>query len=161
MADAIAVTACGVFGGVASDTSASNVALSNATGVTSRWLGFAAGGLFMLLGFSPKLSAVLSIMPTPVMGAIIVFVASFMIISGLQIILSSKPDTRKTFVIGIPLIFGLSLQALPELYAQVVPWLRPLFGSALTLATVLAVALNLLRIGGAKQDEAPTMRAEG
>jgi NCS2 family nucleobase:cation symporter-2 len=161
MADAIAVTASGVFGGVASDTSASNVALSNATGVTSRWFGFAAGGLFMLLGFSPKLSAVLSIMPTPVMGAIIVFVASFMIISGLQIILSSKPDTRKTFVIGIPLIFGLSLQALPELYAQVVPWLRPSFGSALTLATVLAVALDLLRIGGAKQDEAPTMRAEG
>ena len=69
MADAIAVTASGVFGGVASDTSASNVALSNATGATSRWIGFAAGGLFILLGFSPKLSAVLSIMPTPVMGA--------------------------------------------------------------------------------------------
>jgi len=76
--------------------------------------------------------------------------------------LSSKPDTRKTFVIGIPLIFGLSLQTLPELYAQVVPWLRPLFGSALTLATVLAVALNpLLRIGGAKQAEVPTMSAQG
>ena len=72
MADAVAVTASGLFGGVASDTSASNVALSNATGITSRWLGFAAGGLFILLGFSPKLSAVLSIMPTPVMGAIIV-----------------------------------------------------------------------------------------
>jgi xanthine permease XanP len=155
MADAIAVTASGVFGGVASDTSASNVALSNATGATSRWIGFAAGGLFILLGFSPKLSAVLSIMPTPVMGSIIVFVASFMIMSGLQIILSSKPDTRKTFVIGIPLIFGLSLQALPELYAQVVPWLRPLFGSALTLATVLAVVLNLLlRIGSAEPAEA-------
>jgi NCS2 family nucleobase:cation symporter-2 len=155
MADAIAVTASGVFGGVASDTSASNVALSNATGATSRWIGFAAGGLFILLGFSPKLSAVLSIMPTPVMGSIIVFVASFMIMSGLQIILSSKPDTRRTFVIGIPLIFGLSLQALPELYAQVVPWLRPLFGSALTLATVLAVMLNLLlRIGSAEPAEA-------
>jgi len=155
MADAIAVTASGVFGGVASDTSASNVALSNATGATSRWIGFGAGGLFILLGFSPKLSAVLSIMPTPVMGAIIVFVASFMIVSSLQIILSSKPDTRKTFVIGIPLIFGLSLQAVPELYAQVVPWLRPLFGSALTLATVLAVMLNLLlRIGDGKPNEA-------
>ena len=162
MADAIAVTASGVFGGVASDTSASNVALSNATGATSRWIGFAAGGLFILLGFSPKLSAVLSIMPTPVMGAIIVFVASFMIISGLQIILSSKPDTRKTFVIGIPLIFGLSLQALPELYAQVVPWLRPLFGSALTLTTVLAVVLNvLLGVGGPKAQAASVISGEG
>src|SRR6266571_4071800 len=151
MADAIAVTASGVFGGVASDTSASNVALSSATGATSRWIGFAAGGSFILLGFSPKLSAVLSIMPTPVMGAIIIFVASFMVMSGLQIILSSKPDARRPFVIGIPLIFGISLQALPEMYAHVVPWLRPLFGSALTLATVLAVGLNLLlRIGSNK-----------
>ena len=161
MADAIAVTASGVFGGVASDTSASNVALSNATGATSRWIGFAAGGLFILLGFSPKLSAVLSIMPTPVMGSIIVFVASFMIMSGLQIILSSKPDTRTTFVIGIPLIFGLSLQALPELYAQVVPWLRPLFGSALTLATVLAVVLNLLLGVGTKANAASVMNGKG
>src|SRR5436305_4879073 len=162
MADAVAVTASGLFGGVASDTSASNVALSSATGATSRWIGFAAGGLFILLGFSPKLSAVLSIMPTPVMGAIIVFVASFMIVSSLQIILSSKPDTRKTFVIGIPLIFGLSLQALPELYAQIVPWLRPLFGSALTLATVLAVVMNLLlHVGSGKRAEVSTVSAEG
>lgn len=162
MADAIAVTASGLFGGVASDTSASNVALSSATGATSRWIGFAAGGLFMLLGFSPKLSAVLSVMPTPVMGAIVMFVASFMVMSGLQIILSSKPEARRTFVIGIPLLFGLSLQALPELYAGVVPWLRPLFDSPLTFATVLAVGLNLLlRVGGAKRDEASTIGAEG
>ena len=45
-------------------------------------------------------------------------------------------------------------------YAQVLPWLRPLFGSALTLATVLAVVLNLLlRIGSAKQNEASTINA--
>ena len=90
------------------------------------------------------------------------FVASFMVMSGLQIILSSKPEPRRTFVIGIPLLFGLSLQALPELYAQVLPWLRPLFDSPLTFATVLAVGLNLLlRVGGAKRDEASTINAEG
>lgn len=58
--------------------------------------------------------------------------------------------------------FRLSLQALPEMYAQVVPWLRPLFGSALTLATVLAVMLNLLLgIGGARRDTASKMSTEG
>ena len=64
-------------------------------------------------------------------------------------------------MIGIPLIFGLSLQPLPELYAHVVPWLRPLFGSALTLATVLAVALNLLlQIGHARTAETSPVSAE-
>jgi len=83
VADAFCVTASGLLGGMASDTSASNVSLSSASGATSRTIGFAAGALFALLGFSPKLSGVLSIMPPPVMGAILVFVVSFMIMSSL------------------------------------------------------------------------------
>jgi NCS2 family nucleobase:cation symporter-2 len=142
---------------MASDTSASNVSLSSASGATSRVIGFVAGGLFILLGFSPKLSALLSIMPAPVMGAILVFVTSFMIMSGLEIILSSKAEVRRTFVIGISLVFGLSLEVLPDLYAQVDPRLRPLFESPLTFSTVLAVLLNqLLRIGGVVSNEAAT-----
>jgi len=155
MADSFCVIASGLLGGMASDTSASNVSLSSASGATSRWIGFAAGALFALLGLSPKLSALLSIMPMPVMGAILVFVISFMIMSGLQIILSTKPDASRTFVIGISLIFGLSLEALPDLYAQVPPWLRPLFDSSLTFSTILAVVLNqLLRLGNTNPSQA-------
>jgi xanthine permease XanP len=75
------------------------------------------------------------------------FVVCFMVMSGLQIILSSKPDTRRTFVIGTALCFGLSLDILPDLYAHLVPWLPPVFESSLTLSTVVAVLLNqLLRL---------------
>ena len=142
MADAVAVTASGLLGGMASDTSASNVALSSASGATSRHIGYAAGGLFILLGFSPKISGLLSVMPTPVMGAILVFVTSFMILSGMQIILGAGIDSRKTFVVGTAFVFGLSLDILPGAYAGVSGWLRPLFGSSLTLATVIAVVLH-------------------
>ncbi len=152
MADSISVAVSGVLGGVASDTSASNVALSKASGATSRWIGFAAGGLFIALGFSPFLGAFLSIMPMPVMGAILIFVISFMILSGLKIIISVNPDIKRTFVLGISLIFGLSLEIVPDLYSGVLPWLRPLFDSSLTLTTVLAVFLNqLLRTGKEKE----------
>jgi NCS2 family nucleobase:cation symporter-2 len=144
VADGITVTVSGLLGGVASDTSSSNVSLSAATGATSKWIGVAAGALFILLGFSPKLSALLSIMPAPVVGAIVVFVICFMMMAGLQIILSSKPDTRRVFVIGVALCFGLSLDILPNLYSHLTPWLRPLFESSLTLATVIAVVLNQL-----------------
>lgn len=148
VADAACVTVSGLLGGMASDTSASNVAFSSASGATSRRIGFAAGGLFILLAFSPKISGLLSVMPMPVMGAILVFVMCFMILSGMQIILTSGVDVRKTFVIGISLAFALSLDIQPSLYAGVAAWLRPLFASSLTLATVLAVLLNqLLRIG--------------
>ena len=144
LADSACVTLSGLLGGLASDTSASNVALSSASGATSRWIGVAAGALFIALAFSPKISSLLSIMPTPVMGAILVFVICFMIMSGFQIILGSGVDQQKTFVIGIPLLFGLSLEILPALFAGVPYWLRPLASSSLTLATVMAVILNQL-----------------
>ncbi len=157
VADSICVAASGLLGGVASDTSASNVALSGATGATSRWIGVMAGGLFMALAFLPKIAALLSIMPTPVMGAVLVFLVSFMIIAGFQIILGGGPDPRKVFVIGLPLIFGLSLDILPSLYASVPSWLRPLSSSSLTLSTVLAVLINqVLRI----REPAPVDTAE-
>lgn len=144
MADSISVVVSGLIGGMATDTSASNVALSRASGATSRVIGFAAGGLFIALGFSPKLSALLSIMPMPVMGAILVYVTSFMIVSAFQIMISAKPDTRQTFVLGVAIIFGLSMDILPGLYSGVPPWLRPLFNSSLTFSTALAVFLNQL-----------------
>ena len=148
VADSFAVTASGLLGGMASDTSASNVALTKASGATSRRIAYVAGGLFILLAFVPKVSGLLSAMPSPVMGAILVYVSSFMIVSGMQIILGSGMDTRKTFVIGIPLIFGLSLDMAPSLFADVPQALRSLFESPLTLSTVMAVLLNqLLRIG--------------
>ena len=155
LADSICVTLSGLLGGVASDTSASNVALSSASGATSRWIGVAGGSLFIVLAFSPKIGSLLSIMPTPVMGAILVFVICFMIMSGFQIILGSGLDQKKTFVIGIPLLFGLSLEILPSLFAGVPYWLRPLASSSLTLSTVMAVILNqLLRIKLSTPDRA-------
>jgi xanthine permease XanP len=161
MADGICVAASGLLGGMASDTSSSNVALSGASGATSRFIGFAAGGLFIVLGFSPKISATLTVMPAPVAGAIVVFVVCFMFMSGLQIILSHKPDARKTFVIGIALCFGISLDILPQLYAQVPAWTRPLFDSSLTFATVIAVVLTqLLRIGERRGSAAVPLPSE-
>ncbi len=142
LADSVCVAVSGLLGGVASDTSASNVSLSSASGATSRWIGIAAGGLFIALAFSPKIASLLSIMPTPVMGAILVFVICFMILSGFQIIIGASVDPKKIFVIGIPLLFGLSLGILPALFTDVPYWLRPLASSSLTLSTVLAVILN-------------------
>jgi len=148
VADACCVTVSGLLGGMASDTSASNVAFSAASGATSRYIGYMAGALFILFGFFPKITGILSLMPMPVMGAILIFVTCFMIISGIQIILGAGIDNRKTFVIGISIIFGLSLDLLPSLFVDIPHAIRPLFESSLTLSTVIAVFLNqVLRLG--------------
>ena len=151
LADGIGCMLSGMLGGLGISTSSSNVGVSVATGATSRRIGISAGCLFIILAFLPKLSALFSIMPKPVMGAILVFVTSFMVIAGIQIILTTTLDMRKTFVIGISLVFGLSVDILPELYKNIHPWLRPLFSSSLTLSTILAIVLTqVFRIGAGK-----------
>ncbi len=94
---------------------------------------FGAGAIFIILAFVPKLAMVFVIMPSPVRGAILLYVACFMIVAGLEIATSRLMDSRRIFIIGISLIAGLSVYIIPEAYGQVPDLLEPLVGSALTL----------------------------
>lgn len=144
VADGVALAGSGLLGGMASDTSSSNVVLSGTSGATSRVIAFATGGIFILLGFFPKISTLLAVMPAPVAGAVLVFSACYMIMSGLQIITSEKLDYRRTFAIGLGLFAGLSHDIVPQVYANVPNVLHPIMGSSLSFAVIVAVALNQL-----------------
>lgn len=138
----------GLIGGFGQSTSSSNVGLSVATGATSRVIAYIIGALMIVFAFSPRLASFFIIMPEPVMGAALFFALSFMIVQGFQMIMSRMLDSRKIFVIGISLIFGLSADMTPEIYKGVHPYIQPIFSSSLSLGAVSAVVLNLLlRIG--------------
>jgi NCS2 family nucleobase:cation symporter-2 len=153
LADGIAVFSGGLLGGMAVDTSASNVGLAAATGATSRWIALAAGALYVALAFCPKLTTLVVLMPAPAMGAILIFVTCFMLISGFNIITTTPLDVRKTFIVGASMIFGLSVDIIPEAYSQLHPWLKAIFSSSLTMATVMAIVLNQLFSLGSKGRE--------
>ncbi|MDQ5985298.1 MAG: hypothetical protein CSYNP_01006 [Syntrophus sp. SKADARSKE-3] len=152
-ADGIASILGGLMGGLGQSLYAASVGLSMATGATSRVIAFFTGGIFIGLAFLPKLTAIFSIMPKPVMGGALLFMVSFMVISGIQIMTSRMIDIRKTFVIAISLIFGISVDIFPSLYRNVHPYLQPFFSSSLAVTTLLAMFLNLLfRIGISKRE---------
>jgi xanthine permease XanP len=143
--------AAGIAGGFPHTTSSSAVGLTSATGVTSRSVAVVLGMLLVGLAFVPKLAAIFSVVPTPVMGAVMVYIACFITLGGLQVLTSRMLDSRRVFVIGIALVFGLSVEMVPGLYQQLPAAVHPLFSSALSLGTVLAVVLNMLfRIGVAQ-----------
>lgn len=151
-AGAIGTGLSGLLGGIGQSTFSSNVGLSLATGATSRSIAIPCGILMILLAFLPKLAAFFAVMPDPVMGAILVYVACFMILAGIQVITSRMLDARRIFVVGIALIFGLSVDMVPGLYRDVPNQIQPLFSSSLAISTVLVVVLNLLfRIGVTKR----------
>jgi len=148
MTDGLSDVAAGILGGSGQSTSSSNVGLSIATGVTSRVVAYALGGLLIAIAFIPKVASIFAIMPEPVMGATLIFAISFMIVSGLQIIVSRMIDARRTMVIGISLIFGLMVDIMPDTFANMHPWIHPVFSSSLATAAITAIVLNLIfRIG--------------
>lgn len=164
LAGGICSVLSGLLGGLGQSTFSSNVGLSLATGATSRIIAWPAGLVSIALAFSPRLAAIFSIMPAPVMGAVVVYVACFMILGGIQVMLSRMLDSRRIFVTGLALIFGMSVPMVPGLYAAVPAWISPLFSSSLALGTVLVVVLNLLlRLGTSKRkvfEIDPTTSAE-
>lgn len=151
LADSLGDILSGVIGGLGQTSSSSNIGLSLATGATSRRIAYATGGLLCLLAFFPRLAEVFVVMPRPVMGAILIFVANFMVLAGIQIITTRMLDARKIFVIGTSFTLGLSVFLYPQAYRQVHPLLQPIFSSALSLSTISVVILNLIfRLGIAK-----------
>jgi len=142
LADGFSTVLAGLLGGMAVDTSSSNVGLAGATKVLSRWISVGAGVIFVILAFFPRLISILSMMPKPVMGASLIFAGSFMVSTGLRQMFSEPWDSRKTFVVGIAFFFGLSTAFLPSLYARAPHFVQTLFTDPLPTATIIAVVLN-------------------
>jgi xanthine permease XanP len=142
----------GLSGGVAQTTVSSSIGLSLATGTTSRSLAIPTGIMIAALAFFPKLAAVLVAMPAPVVGAILIYSACFIVLGGMQLLTSRMLDSRRIFAVGISLIFGMSVDIAPELYRHAPEVFRPLFSSSTALATILVVSLSLLfRLGIARR----------
>src|SRR5208283_4964586 len=138
----------GLTGGVAQNTVSSSIGLSLATGTTSRSIAFPTGLAAIALAFFPKLAAVLAAMPSPVVGAMLIYSACFIVIGGLQLLTSRMLDARRIFAVGIAFLFGLSVDICPDIYIHVPNVMRPIFSSSVAFATVLVTSLSLLlRLG--------------
>ncbi len=152
-ADGLSMSVSGLIGGMGQSTASSNIGLSLGTGATSRRIAFTTGGILIALAFFPRFAEIFVVMPQPVMGATPLFAICFIIFTGFQIMMSRMMDPRKIFILGISLIFGLSVSALLQVYAQIENhWMRPIFTSSLYFSTLLAILLTLIfRIGLTKR----------
>ena len=154
LAEGAGTTACGFIGCMGLNSSSSSVGLSMISGVTSRRMGYFVSGVFILMAFLPKAAALLAIMPAPVMGALLLVNLGYFIVEGFQMVTSRMLDNRKIFVIGMALVFGLSVDLVPGIYAQFPPALRPFFNSSLAVVSLTAIVLNLLFRLGIQQKSA-------
>jgi NCS2 family nucleobase:cation symporter-2 len=148
LANGLGTLLSGVLGTVGLNTSTSNVGLASATGVTSRYVAFAVGGIYLMLAFLPKAGMVYAIMPAPVVGATLLFAAALVFVNGLIIITSRMLDSRRIFVIGLSFMLALAADVYQPFFAQLPPGVRVFTSSSIVLGTLAALLLNLLfRLG--------------
>jgi NCS2 family nucleobase:cation symporter-2 len=154
LADGASTMLAGAMGAVGTNTSTPSVGLASATGVASRKIAYAIGVIFIILGLTPKLVALVAVMPRAVMVAALLFAVCFIIINGMQVMTSRLLDARRTIVIGLSVLAGTAVEVFPVITAAAPKALAAIIGSALVFSTLIALVLNLVfRIGVRKKVE--------
>jgi len=151
LANGLANIFAGLVGTLGLTPSTASIGLQAATSVSSRVIGFAVGGILLVFAFLPSLTGTLILMPRPVMGAMLLFSACFVLISGLQTITSRMLDARRTLVIGLAIASGIAAEIIPTYAADIPAAIEPIVSSSIVLGTVTALLLNGLFLLGQRQ----------
>ncbi|NJD38851.1 MAG: hypothetical protein FIA89_11110 [Geobacter sp.] len=145
LAEGLTNAFCALINGVAQTASGGAIGLAQASGVTSRIVAFVLGGLFIALAFFPPFAAFWISLSPPVIGAVLMFVASFIIVGGIKIITSRLLDTRKIVTIGLSLIMAIGHDAvLTAHFGRPEGTVLSPLANTVTVALLVAIALNAL-----------------
>ena len=151
VADGIGCVVGGLLGVIGMNSAVGPVGVAKASGATSRYIAFSCAAILVIVAFIPKYAALFLIMPQPVIGALMVFTASFMIAGGIQIIVSRSIDSRVTYIVGVSLLLGLSREIFPTYFKLGTPLLHQFTGSMMSIGVISAFLLNLIfRIGATR-----------
>lgn len=143
-ADGLGCMACGLLGTTASAASPSLVGVQKTTGITSRIIAWYLVGLLLVLACLPMLTMFIAHMPKPVMGAVLFFNGAMMFVAGLQVATSRPMTLRSSIVVGFPVMLGIGVLVFPEFFKALPLLARQLTNSAMSIAVVTAVGLNLI-----------------
>ncbi|HLS68325.1 MAG TPA: solute carrier family 23 protein, partial [Kiloniellales bacterium] len=128
------------------------VSLALASGCTSRHLGYWTGALLVLIALCPKIIVAWVILPAEVLGPLFLFLSSFAVIGGTQMIGSRMLDNRRTLAIGIPLLLFFTHSDVRIGMESLLPEARYFDFSHFALSLIAAVLLQaVFRIGAGRR----------
>lgn len=137
------VGAC--FGGTPMTGYSSNAGLIAITKVASRRAMIAGGTILVVLGFCPKLMAIITSLPTPVINGVFAMVAMTLIANGIKMVEDTVLDDRATLILGVAVMCGASTMILPDDVVSAAPQFVQFFlSSGIAVGGTAAILLQLL-----------------
>lgn len=144
LCDGVGSIIAGAFGSGPNTSFSQNIGIIPITGVASRFVVTIAGIILMIIGVFPKIGALVSIMPNPVLGGASIIMFGMISVGGINILKDVNMSRRNMMVIAISLGLGLAVVARPAILGHFPPFFKEIFESGITTGTLLALILNLL-----------------
>ncbi|MFC4541450.1 uracil-xanthine permease family protein [Halosolutus amylolyticus] len=143
--DGIGSSIGAIFGAFPLTTFSQNVGIINFTGVMSRYVVGVGGVVLLLLGFIPKVSAVVATIPDSVLGGAVLVMFGMVMASGLRLIfLNERMNRRNMVIIAVSIGLGLGVEVRPEIFEAMPEGVDIFFGNAVIMTAFAAVLLNSL-----------------
>lgn len=143
--DGLGSSLAAIFGVLPNTSFSQNVGLVAMTKVVNRFA-LATGAIFLVLcGLCPKLGALVSIMPQPVLGGAAVIMFSSIVVSGIQLITKNPLTGRNLTIISVSLGVGYGMGANTAILAHAPMLVQLIFGgSGIVPAAMVAILLNIV-----------------
>ena len=144
-ADGLGMIAGGLCNAFPYTSFSQNVGLVNVTGVRSRFVCAAGGGILIVLGLLPKLARLVAAVPEAVLGGAGLVMFGMVAATGVRIL--STVDFHREynlFIVASSLGFGMIPTLAPHFFDRLPAWTAPITNSGVVLGTIVAVGLNAL-----------------
>ena len=148
VADGVMSMFAGVLGAFPNTSFSQNVGLIGFTGVASRFVVAIAGAFLVVLGFLPKVAAVIGAMPNPVLGGAAIVLFGMIFAIGLRIFADRvAPSQRNLTIVAVSVVLGVGVEVRPDAVAAFPDEIQVLLGSGLLVGGLTAVVLNAVLPG--------------
>ncbi len=143
-ADGLGSAVAALFGGLPNTSFSQNAGIVAMTGVMSRHVVTISALFLIASGLSPKVAAIFSSMPLPVLGGGVIVMFGMVAAAGLNMIADVRMTRRNMIIMAVSLSVGLGLAQVPTAVQYVPGTLKTLLVSGLLPVAFVAIILNLL-----------------
>ena len=142
LGDGIATFVAGLLGGPANTTYGENTSVVGMTKIASIWVIGLAAIFAICLGFLGKFTALVSTIPSAVLGGVSLLLYGFIAVNGLKVLIQNQVDfgkTKNVIVASAMLVLGLGGAAISIVSGDLAVTI-----SGMSLAAIIGILINLL-----------------
>ncbi|WP_432359152.1 nucleobase:cation symporter-2 family protein [Sporosarcina sp. UB5] len=135
----------GIFNAFPYTTFSQNVGLVQMSGVKSRRVILITAIMLVSLGFMPKIAAMATVIPTPVLGGAMVAMFGMVISQGIKMLSKVVGESQENaMIIACSVGLGLGVSVVPNIFASLPESFQMLTGNGIVAGSLTAIALNII-----------------